>query len=207
AIPTVSSSNKQLIGQYNGYTNGTITVEFTFNANADYAQLWIYPQATSNNEYQLGVSRVNVCPYCSGTIVYNSGTVPTGTTNSGRIDAGSSAGSGGSGTVTVLGTANTTFQAIDEINLVYDFNASVTSGSFSAEIVSCNGLFREDTIEDSSDIELPDVGESEIDDQGSVAAKQINGSYRAKPLGGFVKVYPTVGSGIINIENNFQKDE
>src|SRR6185369_12832666 len=37
AIPTVSSSNKQLIGQYNGYTNGTITVEFTFNANADYA--------------------------------------------------------------------------------------------------------------------------------------------------------------------------
>jgi hypothetical protein len=71
-------------------------------ASANYSQLWIYPSATTTVQYNLEVMNVALCPLsCSttGTLVYNVGVVPANLSEAGQIYAGSSAGTGGSGTV------------------------------------------------------------------------------------------------------------
>ncbi len=81
-------------------------ITYTFTANKNYTQLWIFPDAINEssivngpNEYMMRFFDVYACPSCVNKIVYNNGTLPTGTTTAGNIDAGSTAGSGGSGTV------------------------------------------------------------------------------------------------------------
>ncbi len=75
----------QQIGQYTGNTSNVDTyVTYTFTANSNYSQLWIYPDGAGSqgpSEYMMIFFQVQVCLSCADVIVYNSGTVPTGTTS------------------------------------------------------------------------------------------------------------------------------
>ena len=137
--PPPSNVYKVLIGEYVGGTNGEIDISFTFvnNSPVDLTQIWIYPEGTDGTQYELYVKWVEVCPSCSGEIVYNNGVINTEITRVGIISAGSSAGSGGSGVVTVDGAANINFYATNVIRLLPEFNASVTSGTFRAKVDQC----------------------------------------------------------------------
>jgi hypothetical protein len=139
------SPARQLIGQYTGNTSGaSVDLTFTFTANSNYSQLWIYPDGTGSegpSEYMMTLTDVFACPSCSAQIIYNSGTVPTGTTAAGIIQVGSTAGSGGSGTVVVAAGQSTTLTATQEIDMKQNFTVSVgTGGIFVAQLAPCNGV-------------------------------------------------------------------
>jgi hypothetical protein len=138
ALPTVNS--KELIHQYGNNSDWT---EYTISyiPTADYAQLWIYPYTTSSTQFNLNLDFITVCPDCDATIIYNAnGQIPIGETKAGYIYAGSSAGTGGSGTVNIFADQLTTLTAVNEIRLLPEFDASVAfSGEFDARIESCAG--------------------------------------------------------------------
>lgn len=93
-----------------------------------------------NKTITKSVSVVACADTCKNIKIYNTGTVPSGTSKYGYIYGGSSAGTGGSGTVIVSAAATTYFNAVQEVNLYDDFDALVTgSGEFNAQIVGCNG--------------------------------------------------------------------
>jgi len=185
-IPQISSL--QQIGQYSGMTGelNWTNMTFTFTANANYSQIWIYPKRTAGDKwYFMGLKDIKICKSCNGEIIYNSGVTSPGITRSGTINAGSTAGTSGSGTVTVDGTTTTDFVAAKEINLLSEFEASVTTGSFSAEIVQCsNGNTRVNTGSIISGVIPPK------DDQ---PVKTAANSERE------INVYPSVSTGQINI--------
>jgi hypothetical protein len=139
-IPSVPS--KSLIAQINEFNVGWKEYTFSFTPSDNtYSQLWIYPFTTSSAQFDLYVDYIFPCPdTCNGTVYYNNGVVPSGVTRAGNIFTGSSAGSGGSGLVTVSPTASTDLVASNQIQWLPDFNATVSSGSFVSEIVPCNGL-------------------------------------------------------------------
>src|ERR1051326_2813753 len=118
----------------------TYTISFVPTAN--YTQLWIYPVTTSTTQYNLDVSYVDVCTDCSetGIIIYNNGVVPSGNSKAGNIYAGSSAGIGGAGTVTISPTVSTSLHAVNLVQFKSEFHATVSTGTFSAKIVSCSDL-------------------------------------------------------------------
>lgn len=197
-IPT-NITQKQLIGQFNGSTNGTIDISFTFIPNANYSQIWIYPKATSGPQYNLGVLFAGICPSCDGVIIYNTGSVPTGETRAGTIQAGSTAGSGGSGTVTVQSSQNTSFIGINEIVLLPEFHAIVTTGTFSAIASSCQPGGRPDL--DSINIQLIQSDEhyamAPVKAAQTVGATDFDSDNFQK-----ISVYPSISTGLVNITGN-----
>jgi len=200
-VPTPSPT-PQLITQYNGFTNGNVDVDLTFIPTSNYSQIWIYPVATGSVQYDLAVYRVQICPGCSGTIIYNTGTVPSGETRAGTINVGSSAGTGGSGTVTVSGTQTTTLLATNEIRMLPDFSATVSTGSFSASLLTCNFDNVNRTHVDSLDIPIETNDESDDSTEDlarshTTGAKVIEQEPVVKP--GEINVYPTVSNGVLNI--------
>lgn len=118
---------------------------FTFTADENYTQLWIYPwaeyQVGGSGQFNISIDDIQIIPdVCTPTIVYNTGTVPSGSLEYGNIYAGSSAGTGGSGTVNVASNANTSMIAANEIVFSPEFHAQVASGyTFSASIRPCEG--------------------------------------------------------------------
>jgi hypothetical protein len=124
------------IGEYVGNTNGEITISFTFvnNSIMDLTQIWIYPEG-DGGKYETFVKWVEVCPSCSGEIVYNRSVDVPRTTRLGTITAGSTAGSGNSGVVQVAG--NTNFYATNVIRLLPEFDANAINGTFTAKVDQC----------------------------------------------------------------------
>jgi hypothetical protein len=183
-------TEKVEIGYFDGNTTGE-DVEFTFtnNTGVHYTRLWIFPEGTGNGQYNVNIFSVEVCPHCKAAITFNSGVVPAGTTTKGYIYAGSSAGTGGSGTVTVNGATTTHFVAANEVHLLPEFDASVTSGTFTAEIYTCYGAIgttRKVTTHVNSNLPLkPPVNDME--------------TMRAATFDRTINVYPTVSTGLINI--------
>lgn len=112
---------------------------------------------------------------CLGTITYNTGVVPGGVTKAGYINAGSTAGTGGSGTVTIHQDQTTSLIAAQEINLKPEFQASVTSGTFTASINPCTT----DSVE-----------------------HNIQAFSTEKSMHSNVIVYPSPGNGILNISGD-----
>lgn len=157
-VPTISQ--KQLIGSYAGFTNGWLTLNFSsFVSNANYSQIWIYPLgAPVNIQYNLAVIDVRACLSCSETIIYNNGVVPYVESRAGYIYAGSSAGSGGTPPVTVAPNQTTNLFASKEINLVSEFEAVVTTGSFLARILPCSVSSRQAYL-DSLNVDLYESNE------------------------------------------------
>jgi hypothetical protein len=142
-VPVVPT---QAIGPYVGNTNGVKTdITFSFTANNNYSQLWIYPSGAGDqgvHQYNLIVLSVFVCPSCVlPKRIFNTGTLPTGTTSAGTIQAGSTAGSGGSGTVVVAAGQTTTLVATQEVDLLQNFSASaIAGGVFNIQLAFCNGV-------------------------------------------------------------------
>ena len=188
AVPTIT--DKQEIGYIDGNAQGqTIEFNYTNTSGGIFTQLWIYPERTGGSQYDLNILSVEVCPVCYATVTYNNGVVPTGTTTSGYIYAGSSAGTGGAGTVTVDGSVNTQLIAANEVNLLPEFEAFVTSGTFSAELYTCfagGGTTRKVTGTKNPNLPVtPPSNDLEI--------------MKAAEVDRTLNVYPTVSTGQINI--------
>ncbi|HTE30679.1 MAG TPA: T9SS type A sorting domain-containing protein [Chryseolinea sp.] len=112
--------------------------DFTFSADNDYNEFWIYPFTSNVNKYNLYVDYIYVCrDECTDSIYYKQGTVLSSEPRSGSIYIGSSY--GGSGTVTVSATANTVVTAGTEVVIDPEFETGITSGSFIAQIDPCPG--------------------------------------------------------------------
>jgi hypothetical protein len=110
----------------------------TYTADHDYNEFWIYPYTVDGDQYNLYVDWISLCrDDCGGNYYYKQGVIPSGDPKFGYIYIGSSY--GGSGTVTVSSTAQTTTQAANEINVKQDFSAVVTSGSYLLMIEPCSG--------------------------------------------------------------------
>lgn len=190
--PPPSNVYKVPIGEYAGSTNGEIDISFTFvnNSPVDLNQIWIYPEGTDGSQYELYVKWVEVCPSCSGEIVYNNGVINTETTRVGSISAGSSAGSGGSGVVMTDGTANIKFYATNSIRLLPEFKASVTTGTFTAKVDQCYLLpARKETRKSISPLVRP------YDDFQTITTKEENK----------LTIYPSVTSGQVYITASGQE--
>ncbi|HYF31097.1 MAG TPA: T9SS type A sorting domain-containing protein [Chitinophagaceae bacterium] len=138
-IPTVS--DKQQIAHTSMTANTgvwTITT-YTFTANANYGQIWMYPYVTgSGPQYIWYVDYITICPdICLHTEIFKQGAVPSGETKAGEIHAGTTAGTGGTGIVTVWPNLNTTLTAAIEVKLLPEFSAEVSTGEFIAQIIPC----------------------------------------------------------------------
>ena len=202
-LPTAPANftNDQLIGTYPGssVSENTLTT-YTFTANGNYQQLWIYPTSTSATQFNLFVEEVYACPSCSGLITYNSGTVPTGESAAGNIVVGSSEGTGGSGTVGITPNATTTLVAANGIVLGKNFQASVTTGTFSAQIVACtSNIITQDPVVPIGTPLNPIVPV----DTSSIQSTATNASLTAitpnANIPATLVIYPTVSSGAFTL--------
>jgi len=198
-----SNSAGQPIGEYVGNTNGAITdVTYTFTANKAYSQLWIYPYGSGSegpSEYMMVFLGVYACPSCTAQIIYNSGTIPIGTSYSGTIDVGSSAGSGGSGTVTISPEFSTVLTAAQQIEMLPNFTAAVSSGgSFVAEITPCSPT---NTVQ--SYTPTPDSGifadPPDPENEKTETAVTGQASVITEPSSVKLQIYPTISSGAFTI--------
>jgi hypothetical protein len=174
----------------------------TFIADYPYNQLWIYPYSTTLTstppvQFNLSVMYVDICPSCSGTIIYNTGTVPTNESAAGTILAGSSEGSGGGGLVSNDPSQTTTFTATSQIVLGQDFQATATGGSFVAKIVACDNSKTVDKSPNRYDSIMPPgrTGLAELTRAVFyISPDSATGSQVVK-----LQVYPTVSSGRFTI--------
>lgn len=139
-IPAIPVSNRQNVATNNQATQVMTVFNYTFIPQADFSQVWIYPQSTTTNQCALLLDYVFICAdTCNGTVNYNKGEAPSGISKFKIINAGSTSGSGGSGIVTVSSSVNTNFYANQEVNLVSDFDATVSGNTaFNAQIVPCS---------------------------------------------------------------------
>jgi len=121
---------------------------------------------TVNNGYfDYWVVKLNTC---SSIVNYNEGTVPSGHSLYGYINAGSSCGTGGSGTVVNSPSLSTTFLAGVEINLVNEFSASASgSGEFNAIIQPCTNPLAKPVKQQPQTV---DLGRPAIIDAGNAKA-------------------------------------
>ncbi len=202
---TPTNINSQPIGEYDGVAATQVDKTFSFTANNNYLQLWVYAQGVSSDitsKYNLNLYHIYACPSCTALLIYNSGTIPSGESAAGTIDAGSSAGTGGSGTVSVPTGQSSTLTAANEIDLLPSFQASVTgSASFIAQIVPCDPASTvsiESTPLDSAiitvlsaPIETNTINKPTTTGQ---ASPFDNGQSMTR-----LQVYPTAGSGAVTI--------
>jgi len=184
-IPNIT--NKQLIGTYSGLTsNQWVNVSFTFVANANYSQLWIYPQASTATQYDSYIMDASACSSCDGTIIYNTN-IPANESQAGTIWAGSTAGTGGTGTTTILPDQTTSFLAGNEINLLSDFEATVTTGTFSAEIGCNSGAARKKVYSANVPVSGSHEGNSLIPQNNTTTD---------------ILIYPSVSTGMVTISGD-----
>lgn len=136
AVPSIPNDQLQFIAENFSRNQGWQTYEYTFTANKNFTQIWVYPYTTSTSQLNLSVDFIRLCPTsCLGTKFYTQGVLPPGATQYGNIYIGSSY--GGSGTVTVSGTSQTSMIAANEVRIKHDFWATVSSGSFIVKIQQC----------------------------------------------------------------------
>lgn len=139
-VPPVPST-QQLIPFTTFINQGWIEYVISFIPTSNYSQIWIHPTNTSTTDIlNLYVDYLRVCrDTCLAPQIFNTGTVPTGSTKATTIEAGSTAGSGGSGTVNVSATATTLLRGGTEVVLLPEFVAEPTTGLFEAYIETCGG--------------------------------------------------------------------
>lgn len=134
AVATPSSSQEiTLIGGQSNIPNVWTSYTYTFAPNSNFSQLYIYPLNTGPGQYDLDIDVVDVSYNCDYVRIFNTGTLPSGETKAGYITAGSS----NSSIVSVPPTNNTSLLATHEITLVPEFNATVTTGTFTASNYNC----------------------------------------------------------------------
>ena len=194
------NNTKELIIEQNFASNQSWTVfTYTFTPTANFSQFWMYPQLTLGNyQYIWYVDYVSICPDPCSSVYFNNGTVPPGDLKYSQIFAGSSAGSGGSGTVTVSNVATTNLIAAQKIELLPDFEATVTSGSFSASIANnCDSSIGD------RKILLPGRQNDKypIVDHKSAELDLLISNTNRNPLANEVSVYPIPSKGAVTVKS------
>jgi hypothetical protein len=204
SLPQLPANQLYLIASNTERNQGWKVYEYTFTTSPTFNQIWIYPYTTASSQYTLLVDYVKVCKSeCLNTAFYNSGQLPIGTTYKGNIFLGSSAGVGGSGTVTVSSTAQTTLIAANEIIMQPEFNAVVTTGTFTAMIEQCldpttnNAI--ENYIDSRSDINVNPLPESDSTNQ--VQRKKMFTSDMVIDYGQSFEIFPNPSKGNVFIRN------
>jgi hypothetical protein len=202
-IPSVAPQNKQLIMNGNPVPNGNYQVFSTsFTPDSDgYNQIWIYPTTNSTIQYNLSLHRVSVCLDCDADIIYNVGTVPVGTSKGGHIYAGSSAGTGGSGIVNVSPTSVTTLSGAKNVFLKSEFLASVTTGTFTMNIVPCNDLLNRPSV--------PQIKFAEdkpaVFSTDSISIKKQSDTSNNTSKESKIQIYPNPSDGLFEVEYSNSK--
>jgi len=204
--PLQNVSTKQLIGVFTPTLNaGWVPIDGSFVADGNYTQLWIYPINAATTQYNLAIDWVEICPSDCATlgdpVTINQGILsPIIAANA--IYAGSSAGTGGSGTVTAGSTVNTTLIAnpnTDGIVLLPQFDATPSSGSFQAYIIQDCQPFssRIGKINDPNDSKINSLIEKAAYwDSITMATKHISTLLNDK-----ISVYPIPSKGKITVED------
>jgi len=195
-LPQLNANQRQLIGTVaavNGVWVNSVTL--TFVANANYNQIWIYPTSVDANQYSMGIEYLTACEDpCPATLIYNTGVVPEGTSRAGNIIAGT--GVPGTATVSIQPT-QTTLLTADEVDLIANFDATVTTGSFTATTGGCAG-FRPMKNPNREDYDPPFQSGQDFmvmkTNSSPITQKKVT---PGENLG--IRVYPTIGTGIVNI--------
>lgn len=140
SIPS-NSTNQKIFDQAFAANENWTPFTYSFTPTSNFSQFWMYPILPAGGpQYILYVDFVSICPDPCSSVYFNNGQIPLGDQKYNQIFVGSSAGAGGSGAVSVSGTSTTNLIAAQKIELLADFEASVTSGSFSATIAdNCEG--------------------------------------------------------------------
>jgi len=215
---TVRSQNIGMITT-DAVTGWKQSPEFIFTADYDFNEFWIFPHTTISNQYNLFIDWAQVCrEECLSIIYYKQGTLPVAEPRFGSIYIGTSY--GGTGTVTVSPTAQTTVIAANEIIIKPVFAATVTTGSFIARIQpgGCNIVYnRPNQDQDTSTVGLPVEyfpfvpGESTYFDEYGVAERpNPNNVKTVKDVNSKVPegmlAYPNPVQGKLNIDFNSAKE-
>jgi hypothetical protein len=198
-LPT--STSQQLIAENTDEDLGWTNYQYSFTANSNYSQFWIYPWLTSSGvQYNLYVDYVKICSdtSCDGSsATFNAGVLPVGERRNGTIYIGSSY--GGSGTVTVSSTGQTTMTAENSVIMKDEFTATVTTGTFVARIDPCdNSAARMNTgiYDNRPNIDVskfPKTDSLEIAKQRLLSERKTFTVY-PNPVKG--RMFVTIGSGI-----------
>jgi Secretion system C-terminal sorting domain len=160
-VPSIP--NKQIITTQSPTPGGGWQdYEVLFTPTQNFTQLWIFPQQSASGQYDFYIDYIDLCfANCSNqTVVFNTGQIPTGKTAAKNIYVGSTAGAGGSGTVTVNPTASTDLvggSGLDGIIIKNEFRAVVSTGRFRALIATCpsNGAAMASKVGSSNENDLP----------------------------------------------------
>ena len=210
--PVPVLATKQYITQFSPVINGGWQYRsFSFTPTANYTQLWIYPSSTSTTQYSITAMDVNVCTDCTGTIIYNNGVLPSGNSKSGIIYAGSSAGAGGSGTVTISPATSTSLQGVNAVYLKNEFRAIVSTGVFTAKAIPCSSLLTLKPVHNPVPVAIINPQGSNnylntINNLHGVNIDSLNWLARIKKLpllkGNNIAIYPTPTNGKIKITNS-----
>jgi hypothetical protein len=207
---SVSSSQNILpFGSQSNIPASWASYTYQFIANNADSQIYIFPCSNSSTQYNLSIDNLNVVFDCNGTIIYNNGIIPINKSKAGYISVGSTAGTGGSGTVTNSSNSSTYLIATNSITFVPGFQASVIAGTtFSAKIVDCNNILAARQIVNNSPIhslEKNNLIFNNHDEQAKIAdsiryiTDISKGSSRSN-----ISIYPNPVKGRLNLVlNNF----
>jgi hypothetical protein len=154
---------------------------------------------TGSSQFDVYIDDVRIEVDCNGVIIYDNGIVATNTTKAGYITAGS----GGSGTVTIQGAAETRLEASNTITLRPEFSAVVSgAGSFSATIINCYDIYYKMSQQSDSDKITIDVSGLNPHTDSITMSQTIK---KAESLGSLIldesnfKVFPSPGNGKITL--------
>lgn len=185
-------------------TPGTLSGSFA--PSKDYNELWIYPLGVGPagaDQNNLELFNVYVCPSCTYQMIYDNGAIPSGESVAGSIEAGSTAGSGGSGIVTIASGVSTTLTAATRIDLLRNFQANPGTGTFVARIVPCTSSIPTTTIFDGDSVTVsvppprPDITGTVRGILSAGQAPQIENSDSTSFAG--LHVFPTISAGTFTI--------
>lgn len=140
--PVPSPSSLMTIQELIPTTTDWQEYNFTYNpGNSTYSKIWIYAFKTDGaiEQFNVYLDYIYVCPQtCDITKIFNNGNIPPNLTRGQDIFAGSTAGTGGSGTVTVPANVNSILSAAQNVYLKPEFRAVVTgTQTFVAKIEPC----------------------------------------------------------------------
>ncbi len=198
-IPAVS--DKELIGIISPVTSGGCqTFPICYTPTSNYTQIWLYSFSTVMPQYSTLIKSVeicvdNTCPG-GGDLIFNTGVIPASTHTSMNVQAGSTAGTGGSGTVTVSATGTTILQAVQTVYLKNEFRASVTSGTFIARTVPCSTLLHR-PMPIQTNIPPTVISQPPAD---SIAAFNIKKQLKLPVTEDEINIYPSPGKGLIEVQ-------
>lgn len=168
------------------------TFTYSYTPDLPYSQITISPFSTSENQYDLNVDFINICPdNCNGITDYSTVVfIPTGYTRAGFIRASNGF---------TDGALATNFIAGREISLKPDFIAGATgSGYFHAAIGGCNSASARGA-KDENQIDI-----TAKRDNINTLKYNVDDNFKKVEIQNISKVYPNPAKDKIIINYNFE---